>query len=131
LYNFGWGGNNETGLFEFAYDFDPQDGGDFVHSEAWEFNDQGGTIIDTRELAMGAHFVGTCNGSDQSGCVNIGDWDISGLMTQEFSTAESPGNFLSGLTTSDTFVPVPAAIWLFGSAIGFLSFMRRRAQESS
>jgi len=92
--------------------------------------DNGGTIIDTRELAQGAGMLGACNGADQSDCY-MGDWDTSGLMTQEFSTAQSPGIFLSGGTTSDTFVPVPAAVWLFGSALGLVAFMRRRVGSAS
>lgn len=132
LTDFGWGGFNQSGLFEFKYDFDGL-GGDFVGdgiNQPWGPATNGGTIIDTRELAFGADFMGTCNGGNQSDCYDLGDWDTSGLMTREFSTAQSPGNFLSGLTTSDTFVPVPAAVWLFGSAIGFLGFMRRRAQPA-
>ena len=125
LTNFGWGGNDESGLFEFTYDLNS---GDFVGDGTyWGPVTEGGTIIDTRELAAGANFVGICNGDDQSGCY-VGEWDVSGLMTGEFSTAQSPGPFLSGATTSDTFVPVPAAVWLFGSAIGFLTVMRRRAR---
>lgn len=128
LTDFGWGGNNQSGLFEFSYDLlSNQASGDF--KDVWAA-DNGGTIIDTRELAQGAGMLGTCNGADQSGCY-VGDWDTSGLMTQEFSTAQSPGIFLSGGTTSDTFVPVPAAVWLFGSALGFVAFMRRRVGSAS
>ena len=123
LTDFGWGGMDESGLFEFIYDFT---GGDF--STVWGATN-GGTVIDTRELAFGAGLLGTCNGADQSDCYDLGDWDASGLMTQEFSTAQPNGIFLSGLTTSDTFVPVPAAIWLFGSALGYLALMRRRALQ--
>ena len=134
LTKFGWGGNDQSGLFEFF--IDQPLSGDFVADEWWCNSPQnngpchnGGTIIDTREIAFGAGMLGTCNGADTSGCFT-GDWDTSGLMTQEFSTAKSPGAFLSGATTGDTFVPVPAAMWLFGSAIGFLSFMRRRANPA-
>ena len=87
-------------------------------------------MIDTRELAFGAGMLGACDAVNQTDCYNLGDWDASGLMTQEFSTAQSPNLFLSGLTTSDTFVPVPAAIWLFGPAIGLLGFLRRRRNQS-
>ena len=125
LTDFGWGGSNESGLFEFIYDIT---GGDF--GSVWGAIN-GGTIIDTRELALGAGMMGTCNGADQTDCYNLGDWDSSGLMTQEFSTSQSPGAFLSGGTTSDTFVPVPAAVWLFGSALGYLALMRRRAQPAA
>jgi len=107
--------------------------GDFIgDGSGWNIppgNFTTGTIIDTRELAFGANMLGTCSGADTSDCY-IGDWDTSGLMSREFSTAKSPGIFLSGATTSDTFIPVPAAMWLFGSAIGFLSLMRRRANNA-
>jgi T5SS/PEP-CTERM-associated repeat protein len=37
------------------------------------------------------------------------------------------GALLTGQATSFTVVPVPAAVWLFASALGLLSFARRRA----
>lgn len=40
-----------------------------------------------------------------------------------------PGQFHSGLVLSSyslTVVPIPAAVWLFGSALGLLGWMRRR-----
>lgn len=132
LVDFGWGGTNESGLFEFFYDCT---GGDYCDDAIWDA-DNGGTVIDTRELAFGAHMVNSCDGSVGDMCYNLGDWDASGLMTQEFSTGKCTNpnptlcTALSGLTTSDTFVPVPAAMWLFGPALGLLAFMRRRVNTT-
>jgi hypothetical protein len=42
------------------------------------------------------------------------------------SSSDSP-IFLTSGTISGSPVPVPAAVWLFGSALGFLGWMRRKA----
>lgn len=132
LTDFGWGGDNASGLFEYAFDIT---GGDFGAPAIWDA-DTGGTVIDTRELAFGANFINSCDGSVGDMCYNLGDWDTSGLMTREFSTGKCTNpnpllcTALSGLTTSDTFVPVPAAIWLFGPALGLLAVMRRRVGKT-
>lgn len=120
LTNFGWGGNGASGLFEFSFDLLTSD-----FKDIWSAAN-GGSVIDTRELAFGAGNLGACDDFVTTDCY-VGDWDATSLMTQEFSTAQPPGIFLSGGTTGDTFVPVPAALWLLGSALGLLGFMRRRA----
>lgn len=109
LTNFGFGGTDEAGLFEFTFDITS---GDFL--TVWN-GINGGTVIDTRNLLDAA-----------SNPLGIGDWDTFGLMTSEFHA------LLDGSTTADTFIPVPAAVWLFGSGLLVLAGKaRRRGRKTS
>jgi len=62
--------------------------------------------------------------------MSLVDISIAGLESGfqydvDFSDA---GTFtLTALTDGISVVPVPAAVWLFGSALGMLGWMRRRA----
>jgi len=56
---------------------------------------------------------------DAANLVSSGDWDTAGGLTA--------GKGLSHITFYDTAIPVPAAVWLFGSALGLLGWMRRKA----
>jgi len=56
---------------------------------------------------------------DAANVVTSGDWDTAGGLTA--------GKGLSHITFYDTeIIPIPAAAWLFGSALGLLGWMRRR-----
>lgn len=53
---------------------------------------------------------------------------VSGLGGDAFElTAQSGNNSIYKVEFSTAAVPVPAAVWLFGSALGLLGWMRRRA----
>jgi hypothetical protein len=51
--------------------------------------------------------------------------DVTGLLGFA-STSGTPG-FTVGVMSDHEIVPVPAAVWLFGSAIGVIGVMRRKA----
>ncbi len=57
------------------------------------------------------------------GTVNSAGGDSLQLQTQTANNSIYKVDF----TTATTVVPVPAAVWLFGSAIGLLGWMRRRS----
>jgi hypothetical protein len=63
--------------------------------------------------------TGYCAEDNVTGfCSGVPGADASALQASVF---DSPGTW-----TKSTVVPVPAAVWLFGSALGLLGWMRRR-----
>lgn len=113
---FGFAGYNAAGLFEFTFNVT---GGELF---ALGY-DIGGVIVNTGSLCNG--LLGS--GSYTSGVCNLlyssGTWDNTTgqkFMTKDFSASMN--------TSADTYVPVPAAVWLFGSGLlGLLGFAGRRA----
>ena len=106
---FGFAGSNAYGLFEFTFNVT---GGELF---ALGY-DIGGVIASTASL---------CNGLLSAGCPSLylGNWDAT--TGQKFMTKDFSANMN---TSANTYVPVPAAVWLFGSGLlGLLGFARRRA----
>lgn len=62
------------------------------------------------------------------GCTNSESVYIT--LNTLFTTADFSGKFTSSGTAFTT-VPVPAAAWLFGSALGLLGWVRRRANATA
>jgi hypothetical protein len=97
LYPFGYSGTGAAGTFEFVFD---NIGGDFAaYAGPGAY---GGIIVSTFNLTGAA-----------------GGWDAAGIGF--WKTAHS------GTANVDTFVPVPGAVWLFGSALAGLAALRRKA----
>lgn len=96
LYPFGYSGTGAGGTFEFVFN---NIGGDFAaYAGPGAY---GGIIVSTSNLTGAA-----------------GGWDAAGINF--WKTAHS------GTANVDTFVPVPGAVWLFGSALAGLAALRRR-----
>jgi len=51
---------------------------------------------------------------------------LDAALTQTSNSWTTNGQQLSHITFYDTAVPVPAAVWLFGSALGLMGWMRKR-----
>jgi hypothetical protein len=101
LTDFGWSGANSAGFFEFTYN---NITGDF--GNLWGGSEDGpGIIISTSTLSPSAV-----------------DWDAD-LDFQADINATS--------ANVDTFVPVPAAVWLFGSGLIGLAGWGRRGRRQT
>jgi len=94
----------------------------------------GGTRIENGEITHSSPQVG-----DGSSAIS---WDISwtaptvdgiyNLMAQAVSSNDAQGNNgdwvgMTSLAVTVAAIPIPAAVYLFGSALGLLGWMRRRA----
>jgi len=76
--------------------------------------------VDDAAVASG----GVCDGSD----VYVLECLDAALVVDTHSWSTPDGQELSHITFYDTAViPVPAALWLFGSALGMMGWMRRKA----
>ena len=49
------------------------------------------------------------------------------VITSSHHTFQSNGRYSGTVASTCNVVPVPAAVWLFGSALGLIGVMRRRA----
>ena len=61
------------------------------------------------------------------GLYNVSVRQHSVLINLQFSDWEVGDSVSFDLVTSATVVPIPAAAWLFGSALGILGWLRRKA----
>lgn len=100
-YNFGYAGTAKAGIFEFVFN---NIGGNFGAK-----GQAGGIIASTFNLS---HPL-----------LGSGTWDSKGVNFWK--------NNFTATVNVDTFVPVPAALWLFGSALAGLGLARRRKAASA
>ncbi len=107
LVSFGFGGTGASGVFEFLY---ASATGDMAVLGG---TTKGGIIISTFDLA----------GSGISAGV---DWDPLANGNPAFFGSDFSGT----VGSADTFVPVPAAVWLFGSGLLGLFGFRRLGKNS-
>jgi hypothetical protein len=105
---FGYSGSDAAGTFEFM--FNNVTGDMATYSGA----DLGGIIISTFNLSHTLLPAG----------VPVETWDSKGVNFWK-------NNFSASSATVDTFVPVPGAAWLFGSALACLGWLRQRAGRIS
>jgi hypothetical protein len=99
------------------------DGGDFILRRI----DNASFSLDSMNLAgLGSTTIG---GIAYSGAGNQvwADFNVSGQsgMTNVTSVLFSPSDYIQ-ISSFSTAVPIPAAVWLFGSALAGLGWMRRR-----
>ncbi len=104
LTDFGFAGTGSAGVFEFTFDN--------ATGDMSAFGTQGGIIVSTFDLA----------GSGISAGVQ---WDPLANGNPSFFSTDFSGN----VGSADTFVPVPAAVWLFGSGLLGLMGLRRRDKK--
>jgi hypothetical protein len=101
-------------------------GTNFVNESSTNYN----VVPGTRTLGGDDVAVGPMQQMSDYGCIiTQNDNFVSGnVVCQTATWIASPG--LAGIELTfhqDTVVPVPAAVWLFGSALGLLGWMRRKA----
>jgi len=56
---------------------------------------------------------------------------IEGFLVQESNSGRNGRTWVAWTFNADTVVPVPAAAWLFGSALGLLGWLRRRSSTTA
>jgi hypothetical protein len=131
----------------FAYDASDTASGntvlfDFDYREAVGFGPSGATEVGAFiRVFDGAFNLLATDVLDTSGST---DWQ-SGQLSITLDSAWTEGFFQVGFNNAVTnyensgmnydnaslsIVPIPAAVWLFGSGLGLLGFMRRRSQQS-
>ncbi len=115
---------------------DPRPGGGGTPGDITEiqvYNDLGTVLIDTlsgvlADLSIDGFGNITTNageirqGNDQAACVDQVNWDGTSITCGNIQAA----NLIVSGTAVEGVVPVPAAVWLFGSALGLLGWVRRR-----
>ena len=99
---FGYSGLDAAGTFEFAF---TSTGGDMAPTN----NTPGYIIASTFNLVHPLLPVGT----------PVETWDSKGINFWK-------DNFSASSTVVDSYVPVPTAVWLFGSALASFGWLRRR-----
>ncbi|MSR09050.1 MAG: hypothetical protein EXR82_05900 [Gammaproteobacteria bacterium] len=99
---FGYSGLDAAGTFEFAF---TSTGGDMAPTNGTP----GYVIASTFNLVHPLLPVGT----------PVESWDSKGITFWK-------NNFSASSTTVDSYVPVPPAVWLFGSALASFGWLRRR-----
>lgn len=104
-FNFGYGGTEAAGTFEFVFNN--------VTGNFASVGQVGGVIISTTALV---HALLPAGGA-------IETWDSKGISFWKT-------NFSASNALTDTFVPVPAAAWMFGSAMAVMGLVRRRRQAA-
>jgi len=80
----------------------------------WGFNTQ--NIFCNPQMEA---FIGQCTSAESVYLV------LNSLFSGDFTSS------FTGTATAHTTIPVPAAVWLFGSALGLLGWVRRRANASA
>jgi hypothetical protein len=87
------------------------------HNFAWG-NDVGGGIETNNEVLFGANSI-------------IVGWRTDAATFEIIRSVLGPvrSNLVTGDISFGTVVPVPAAAWLMGSAVGLLGYLRRRARD--
>ena len=86
------------------------------------------TVVESFDLAAGSYFFEIFDSYGDGLCCNEGNGSY--LLRQDaINLYTSNGQFNSGekIEFSVSSVPVPAAFWLFGSAIGLFGLIRRNA----
>jgi len=108
-------GNGTFGLADFAADPD-----------GWVWN-----LVGPLDLSLGSELVGQANLSDFNWCAGTQSCGNplapGGVSPFTIATSGETGNALVLSSMVVTAVPVPAAVWLFGSALAGLGWMRRKA----
>lgn len=107
-----------------------------IGSPAGLFEHDDAPNLDAPDFAIFADIVDSCVGGL---CGLIGILSLDGVRYRLLGTVNSAGgdslqlqtqtgnNSIYTVNFSTAVVPVPAAVWLFGSALGLLGWMRRRA----
>ena len=57
----------------------------------------------------------------------LGSYDLTGWGNNANDSQDSGGDYAGVTTFTVQVVPIPAAVWLFGSALGLLGWLRRKA----
>jgi hypothetical protein len=98
--------------------------GNFIDESSVNYN----SIPGTRTIGGDDSPIGPMQQMSDYGCIiTQNDAFVSGnVVCQTASWIASPGNAGISLTFHHI-VPVPAAVWLFGSALGLLGWMKRKA----
>ena len=91
LLDFGFYGIDQAGAIEFTFDN--------IFGDMAAFGTEGGIIISMTDMLFGFNPF-------------AGQWDTTGTNDPTFWQRD-----FAGIADVDTFVPVPAAIWLFGSGL--------------
>jgi hypothetical protein len=83
-------------------------------SSLWGFNTE--NIFCNAQMEA---FIGQCTNAESVYLV------LNSLFSGDFTSS------FTGSATAHTTIPVPAAVWLFGSALGLLGWVRRRANAAA
>jgi hypothetical protein len=129
----------------FSIGFD--NGGDFLLGDVsgtWSVTD---TSIDYLAFkANGYYILAEVNGTSGTWSTDIGDWSPDYVtvtcpagICADAGRLYAAGDFLNGSgevaplssVTAYGVVPIPAAVWLFGSGLGLLGWMRRKSIAAS
>ncbi len=127
----GWhGGPQQGNEYDVLWDLTTTVGGNSVTKTSQTCTQIAGAFCGTTISEFGAAVLGT--GTDPNGrdLVTVGIAGSALTIYIQRALSESPTSpFTQGYTLQFTAspVPVPAAVWLFGSALGLMGWMRRKA----
>jgi hypothetical protein len=98
-------------------------GANYIHESSTNYNSIPGTrVIGGDDVAVGPQQQGSDYGASTASYNGT-----TLLMTNAAWTGGSGSSSTAGVQLSFQVVPVPAAVWLFGSALGLLGWVRKRA----